>query len=153
MVSGRRLVGNSELSNYLAGVKSKTLPFLILIAAAIFFFWVKMHQRGRNPGVTTEKATDAYTAIRGGNKTVVYSRHAKCRMACRHIDESEVNEILKDGTVNFNKIEKSEKGVSYPLEGKTHDGQDVRIVFAPHENDLVVVTVIDLDKDWPCDCN
>ncbi len=137
---------------YLAPVKNKFLPFLALLAAAIFFFWVKMHQRGKGPGVTTTKAITAYTALREGNKTVVYSRHALCRMNCRHIDEAEVKEILKDGTVYFNKIEEDDKGVSYPVEGTTHEGQHVRIVFAPHENKLTVVTVIDLDKEWECDC-
>ena len=91
-------------------------------------------------------------ALREGNKTVVYSRHALCRMNCRHIDETEVKEILKDGTVNFNKIEENDKGIPYPVEGTTHEGQHVRIVFAPHENKLTVVTVIDLDKEWECDC-
>lgn len=74
-------------------------------------------------------------------------------MACRHIDETEVNEILQNGSVNFSKIEKDNRGASYPLEGETPDGQHVRIVFAPHEKDIVVVTVIDIDKEWPCDCN
>lgn len=74
-------------------------------------------------------------------------------MECRHIDESEIKEILQDGKINYNKIESGEKGKTYPLEGMTHDHQHVRIVFAPHENELVVVTAIDLEKEWPCDCN
>ena len=74
-------------------------------------------------------------------------------MDCRHIDRSEVKEILEKGVVNYDKIEESTQGKSYPLEGTTHDGQHVRIVFAPHENELVVVTVIDLDREWECNCN
>ena len=74
-------------------------------------------------------------------------------MDCRHIDESEVKEILQKGEINYNKIEEGDKGRSYPLEGITHDRQHVRIVFAPHESELVVVTVIDLEKEWPCNCN
>ncbi len=74
-------------------------------------------------------------------------------MACRHIDESEVKEILKAGTINYAKIEENDKGKSYPLEGITHDKQHVRIVFAQHESELVVVTVIDLDSEWTCNCN
>lgn len=139
---------------YLASVNKKYLPVLLLLAVAFFFFWIKKHQRGKQPGVTTTAATDAYTALKSGNKTLVYSRHAKCRMECRHIDESEVKEILQDGIVNFSKVENDNRGATYPLEGTTHDGQHVRIVFAPHENEVVVVTAIDLDKDWPCgDCD
>jgi hypothetical protein len=73
-------------------------------------------------------------------------------MECRHIDESEVKEILKEGVINYSKVEEDDKGKTYPLEGTTHDKQHVRIVFAPHSNELVVVTVIDLDTEWPCDC-
>jgi Domain of unknown function (DUF4258) len=138
-------------------VKKQQTPYIILLIAALFLFFIKKNQRGSNTKmkdrVTVENVTDAYTQLRSGNKTLSYSRHAKCRMECRHIDESEVKEILQKGEINFNKEQETEKGVTYPLEGVTHDGQHVRIVFAPHENDVTVVTCIDLDKDWPCgDC-
>lgn len=73
-------------------------------------------------------------------------------MDCRHIDEMEVNDILENGTINYNRVEEDDQGVSIPLEGVTKDGQKVRIVFAPKKNKTVVVTAIDLNKDWPCDC-
>ena len=142
---------------YLALVKKQQLSYFILILAALFLFFIKKNQRGKHTSikdrVTVESATNAYTQLRGGNKSLNYSRHAKCRMECRHIDESEVKEILQKGEINYSKEQENEKGVTYPLEGVTHDGQHVRIVFAPHENDVTVVTCIDLDKDWPCgDC-
>jgi Domain of unknown function (DUF4258) len=84
---------------------------------------------------------------------IEYSRHARCRMDCREIDESEVREIWQKGVLNERKIEKSSKGISYPLEGRTHDGQRVRIVFAPKEDKVVVVTVIDLENDPACACD
>lgn len=135
-------------------MKRKSYPFLILIAAALLFFWVKKNQSGKQPGrITVDAVKDDYYALRSGNKTIKYSRHAKCRMDCRNIDESEVKEILQEGEINYNKQQTSEKGITMPLEGTTHDGQHVRIVFAPKENEIVVVTAIDLDKDWPCsDC-
>jgi Domain of unknown function (DUF4258) len=138
-------------------VKKQQMSYVIFLMAALFLFFIKKNQRGKNTNiaerVTVESATDAYTQLRGGNKTIAYSRHAKCRMECRHIDESEVKEILLKGEINYNKEIETEKGVTYPLEGVTHDGQHVRIVFAPHETDVTVVTCIDLDKDWPCgDC-
>ena len=56
-------------------------------------------------------------------------------------------------SVGINKIEEHERGKTYPLEGETHDKQHVRIVFAPKGNDtLEVVTCIDLNTEWPCDC-
>ena len=36
----------------------------------------------------------------------------------------------------------------YALEGNTHDGQHVRIIFANSPRGPVVVTVIDLEKEW-----
>ncbi len=94
-------------------------------------------------------------AIRGFNrdtKNLIFSKHARCRMDCRKIDEREVREILINGMVNEKKIQKDKRGITYPVEGFTHDKQNVRIVFAPRGDALVVVTVIDLDKEWSCDC-
>jgi len=73
-------------------------------------------------------------------------------MDCRHITEAEVKEILEDGKVNERKIEEDDRGTTYPLEGEA-EGHHLRIVFAPKGTDAVeVVTCIDLDTDWPCDC-
>ena len=143
----------------------KYLPFILLIAAGALLWYVKMHQRGKFASTvsteqhetipakpTTDETINNDLPFDRNNEHLIYSKHARCRMDCRHIDESEVQEILSSGTLNNNKIEESDKGKSYPLEGVTHDKQHVRIVFAPKQNNLVVVTVIDLDKDWYCDC-
>ena len=91
---------------------------------------------------------------RHGDGKLIYSKHARCRMACRHIDESEVQEILQTGSINERKSEPAARpDPKYALEGRTHDGQQVRIIFAPASRGMVVVTVIDLDTDWTCDCH
>lgn len=120
----------------------------------MLFFWVKKNQRGgsNKNNNRVETGTGTYQKLNRNIKNIVYSKHARCRMNCRFIDESEVKEILQDGVLNEDKIEVSSKGKSYPLEGRTHDGQRVRIVFAPQGEKLVVVTVIDLEKDYKCDC-
>ena len=74
-------------------------------------------------------------------------------MACRHVDEEEIKELLKSGTINERKIEKSSRGTAYPVEGISRDGQLLRVVVAPHEEKIVVVTVIDLRQEWSCDCH
>lgn len=134
-------------------MNKKYLPVIALLAAALFFYWVKTNQRGN----TAKKKYRIETAAEGDfnrhASEIIYSKHARCRMDCRHIDESEVKEILEKGQLNSSKIETSNKGTSYPLEGTTHDGQKVRIVFAPKEDGkMVVVTVIDLEKEYECDC-
>lgn len=146
----------------------KYFPFIALIAAAILLWYVKSNQRGTRKVHPSTEQTEEHITVpvpspennnnrdQGFNRrvsSISYSRHARCRMSCRHIDESEVKEILETGMVNYNKVESDAKGKTYPLEGVTHDKQHVRIVFAPKDNgEVVVVTCIDLDKDWSCDC-
>ena len=85
---------------------------------------------------------------------IIYSKHAKCRMGCRHIDKSEVIEILRKGTIDYKKSNlKYTTTPTYVVEGITHDEQHVRIIFAPVENGIVVVTVIDLKQEWQCACD
>lgn len=143
----------------------KYFPFIILLAAGGLLFYVKSHQRGREPvskvvRVETDPVRNdtnpAEYPVRtepfNRHERIIYSTHAKCRMECRHIDESEIKEILETGTLNSDKIESDARGKTYPLEGVTHDHQRIRVVFAPKDDGLLVVTCIDLDKDWPCDC-
>lgn len=72
-------------------------------------------------------------------------------MRCRHITQEEVWEILNTGTINYNKSDlQAAEGPKYALEGYSHDRQHIRAIFAPHQRHMTVVTVIDLDNDWPC---
>lgn len=74
-------------------------------------------------------------------------------MACRDIDSTEVIEILETGSVNYNKTDTTgSRDPKFALEGRTHDGQEVRIIFAMARSKTVVVTVIDLDQDIECTC-
>jgi hypothetical protein len=137
----------------------KYLPYFILLAAGFLLWFVKKHQASSYPkpkNNNTEIIVPAVKPFEDFNRNVqriIYSKHAHCRMDCRHIDETEVKEILATGQINTNKIQEDERGKTYPLEGITHDKQHVRIVFAPKENNTVeVVTCIDLDTDWPCNC-
>ncbi|MFZ4770126.1 MAG: DUF4258 domain-containing protein [Ferruginibacter sp.] len=136
-------------------MNKKYYPFIALLAAALLLYFVKKNQVSSNERKNIRIETDAFVTegFDRNIRNIIYSKHARCRMGCRQIDESEVKEILMDGKLNADKIESSSKGVSYPLEGVTHDGQRVRIVFAPKEDTLIVVTVIDLDKEYTCDCD
>ena len=136
-------------------MNKKYLPYIVLIAAIFLLWYVKKNQRGASRvDAPTEITVPAATVepFDRDIQNIVYTKHARCRMDCRHIDETEVREILQQGQINTAKIEVDERGKTYPLEGITHDKQHVRIVFAPKKNELVVVTVIDLEKEWPCNC-
>jgi hypothetical protein len=75
-------------------------------------------------------------------------------MNCRHIDESEVKELLKDGNINYSKSDLDSDACHkrYALEGYSLDSQQLRIIVAECNNELTVITVIDLGKEWPCKC-
>ena len=82
-----------------------------------------------------------------------YSKHAKCRMECRRISQGEVEEIMQDGKINYNKSDlQNSRCPRYAVEGITDDNQKVRIVFAQCNDKTAVVTVIDMDTEWTCDC-
>jgi hypothetical protein len=136
-------------------MNKKYLPYIVLVAAILLLWYVKKNQRGASRSDTPTEITIPVATDERFDRNIqkiVYTKHARCRMDCRHIDEMEVMEILKQGQINAAKIEEDERGKTYPLEGITHDKQHVRIVFAPKQDELVVVTVIDLEKEWPCNC-
>lgn len=88
------------------------------------------------------------------NSRVYYTVHAKCRMKCRNIDQSEVEEILEEGKINYTKSDlQCEVCPKYALEGITHDQQHIRIIVGDCESQASIITVIDLDTDFECECN
>ncbi len=75
-------------------------------------------------------------------------------MNCRQIDESEVKEILKEGRINYNKSDLKKKPCPvYAVEGMTHDRQHVRIVVGNCSSQASVITVIDLEQEFECECD
>ena len=129
----------------------KALPALLLIILLVAVFLLK--QSGQS-----DETKPVATASRGLNRNpahITYSKHAQCRMACRHIDDSEVGEILHNGKINYTKsdLKGNDCQKKYAVEGITHDQQRVRIIFAPCSAEMTVVTVIDLGKEWPCSCD
>lgn len=84
---------------------------------------------------------------------IVFTKHAKCRMKCRFIDESEVRDIIARGKVNYAKSKSNDRPCpTFALEGITRDKQHVRIVIADCDGPNKVVTAIDLENDYYCDC-
>lgn len=90
------------------------------------------------------------------SQTVEYTKHATCRMQCRNITEAELKEVLKNGSVNYSKSEVHAKPCpKYAVEGKTKDGQEIRIIVGDCQNTSTIITAIDLGKetDKDCECN
>lgn len=86
---------------------------------------------------------------------IEYTSHAKCRMGCRYIDEKEIKEIISGGILNREKsgFDKKYNDETFALEGYSHENQHIRVVLTPRNGRLLIITVIDLDRDWECDCN
>ncbi len=86
--------------------------------------------------------------------SLVLTKHARCRMDCRHITVKEIHEILDEGTINYAKSEPDAKpDPKYALEGYTEEHQHLRIIIAPEREKLIVITCIELDVEWTCHCN
>ena len=79
---------------------------------------------------------------------VVFSRHALERASQRSINQNDVFYVIKTGYHERKKDEwKPEfKTWAYALRGRNIDGVDVRVAAAI-EDDLVIVTVINLDLE------
>lgn len=141
------------------------MPFIIVIALAVLLFFVRKWQHSNNPTTekkTTTTRTDAKDPASTTNRNrgfdrrisfIEYTAHASCRMQCRKISQAEVEEIMRDGKINYSKSNVQAKPCpEYALEGITKDNQRVRIVFAQCDFKTKVVTTIDLGKDWECYC-
>lgn len=140
----------------------KILPVLLLMLMAVITLAIKRCNTASLPPVSTEEKPSVDT--RAGNSEQIkfdrtatnlfFTKHAKCRMKCRHITQQEVKDILVNGRINYNKSDLNDPtGPSYAVEGVTKDRQKVRIIFAPKKQHLTVVTVIDLDQEYVCNCN
>lgn len=125
---------NKKYLNYL-------MPVLLLVAILL----IKQYQEGK--AVVNEINREA--------QEIIYTKHAQCRMGCRNFTKQEVREILEKGTINERKSDSQDKPCpTVALEGRTSDGQQARMVFAVcGKNSLKLVTCIDLENHYQCDCN
>lgn len=140
----------------------KILPVLLLIIMAVLTLWIKRCNNTSLPSASTEKRTSANRTANAPGQikfdrtatNLFFTKHARCRMKCRHITQQEVKDILVNGTINYNKSDLNDlQGPSYAVEGMTRDRQKVRIIFAPKQQHISVVTVIDLEQEYVCNCD
>ncbi len=141
----------------------KWLPVLLLVVMAIATISInKCNDRKVNksssastktrPSFSVGTARDN-TKFDRNTTTYFFTKHARCRMACRKITQREVKDIVARGNINYAKSNLNDaRGATYALEGITDDGQRVRIIVSPKQRHLSVITVIDLENDYECDC-
>jgi Domain of unknown function (DUF4258) len=105
--------------------------------------------RAENPN------TGPDAVLRYQGKDVKVTKHGKCRMECRQLDLSEIQEVLDKGEINAKKSGQNDKPGQCPttaLEGKTRDGQRARVIVSDCGTHCNLVTVIDLDTEFKCHC-
>lgn len=123
-----------------------TRYFLLLL---IGFLALWLYYKNESAGSHPENDTVFNRAL----TPLIITRHARCRMDCRQIDENEIREILQKGKINYNKSNLNSKpDPKFALEGITKDNQQVRVIFAPTRRGMVVITCIDLNQEWECHC-
>lgn len=123
---------------------------LLLVTALSLVLWYQL------PTTKTDRSDVPQQVEQTFNRNLrplIYTKHARCRMGCRQIDATEVEQILEEGTINIEKSDPDGKpDPKYALEGRTKDNQQVRIIFAPAAKGMVVITCIDLKEEWECNC-
>jgi uncharacterized protein YxeA len=123
--------------------------FIIFLALIVLVFAALRFSRNNNLD-SSSKAGDAFR----DTNHLILTKHVKCRMDCRHINIEEIKKIINEGEVNNAKSGKGSRGdETYALEGYSNDREHLRVVVAPESDGLVVITCIDLDKEWPCNCD
>ncbi len=142
----------------------KAIPYLFLLVLLLVALIVRQYkerqyeageqinQQESEKGKTNSSSGSNLDYFRDPEADYYFTKHARCRMDCRHITQKEVKEIVRKAEVNYDKSElDAPKGATYALEGYTSkDKQHVRIIVAPKQRHLSIVTVIDLDEDWEC---
>jgi hypothetical protein len=146
------------------GQLRKAAPMILVAILAALLFVIRQCKHEASPGsratVTNNKDAKKDPGIidrdKGFDRRISYleySKHATCRMECRRVSKEEVEEIMQDGKINYNKSDlQTARCPRYALEGTTYQNQKLRIVFAQCNEKTEVVTVIDLDTEWSCNC-
>ncbi|RQO32429.1 hypothetical protein DBR32_02150 [Taibaiella sp. KBW10] len=131
--------------------KSKKGIAIALVLLAIVLLLVNRNTNsGRKSGTTNTQVQQVIAA----DAPLSFTKHARCRMACRGITEEEIREVLREGHINLKKSDVNDRPCpSYAIEDKVQDGQELRIVFGVCDRQIKVITCIDLDVEYSCDCN
>lgn len=139
----------------------KTTPYILLVILGLLVFTLRYCHPSGKPGAGDNRprpsANGAVNRNRGFDRRsgfLEYTKHAQCRMECRHITQAEVEDIMQHGDINYRKTAvDAHPCPTYALEGYTQqEHQHLRVVFAQCDNKTKVVTCIDLDTDFECHC-
>jgi hypothetical protein len=124
-------------------MKPKLATYTLLFVIILLFVFV--YKRWQEP--VRHEAFDRHPSH------VYYTKHALCRMDCRHISKEDINEIMERGIINFNKSDRGDRPCpTFALQGETDEGEKIRVIFAQCTNETKVITCYNLQKEFECHC-
>ena len=127
-------------------IRAKQGPITLIVLAILLVLYFIFGRNNANTRIDKREKAFRHNEIK-------LTIHARCRMDCRNIDETEVKDILENGSINYRKSDLKDKPCpTYALEGITKDNQRVRVVVGDCNNEAVIITVIDLDHEFECHC-
>lgn len=117
------------------------VPVLILVLAFLVFLIRRWNEPERKEAFDRKPAS------------VMYTKHAFCRMECTQISKSEVEEIMQNGIINFSKSNRSAAPCPvFALQGRTSSGENIRVIFAQCRAETKVLTCYNLKEEFSCYC-
>jgi hypothetical protein len=124
-------------------MKPKLATYTLLFVIVLLFVFV--YKRWQEP--VRREAFDRHPTH------VYYTKHALCRMDCRHISKEDINEIMERGIINFNKSDRGDRPCpTFALQGETDEGEKIRVIFAQCTDETKVITCYNLQKEFECHC-
>lgn len=124
-------------------MKSRNATFSLLVV--MVFLLLFLLKRWNEPAL--KEAVNRHPA------SLIYTRHALCRMDCRHIRRTDIIQIMETGSINFNKSGKGEWPCpTFALQGRTAGGERIRIILAQCRTETKLVTCYNLDEEFECHC-
>ena len=136
----------------------KAAPFLLLIIMALLVIFIRRCKGEENVigRKTTGSAKNSAKRNNGFDRTlsyIEYTDHAVCRMECRKISQEDIEDIMRNGEINYNKSEvKQAPCPVYAVQGYTRDREHLRVIFGQCDYQTKVITCYNLDQDFECHC-
>ena len=134
-------------------MKSNSLKIFLVVILLSAVLFARFYKGVKHTNQPSYSSSDQQNVI-DPNAHLIYTKHARCRMDCRHISEADIKEVLREGHVNEAKSQQNQSPCpTYAIEdNRNSDGIRLRIVFAKCESEVKVVTCIDRDDEFACDC-
>lgn len=118
-----------------------TYTLLIVLALLFIFLYKRWHEPGR------KEVFDRHPSH------IIYTKHALCRMDCRQISKEDIDEVIEKGIINLSKSDKYDRPCpTFALQGRTSDGENLRVIFAQCQNETKIITCYNLEEEFTCHC-